>query len=125
MIFVDTSIWIDHFHVGDEELATLLVDGKVLIHPFVIGELALGNLPERTRYLVMLDQLPRITSVTDQEVLNLVDRHRLFGRGIGFIDAHLLAGLALTPHVALWTRDRRLIDAASDLKLVIRPPYQA
>lgn len=125
MILVDTSIWVDHLHVGDEELVALLDDGEVLIHPFVIGELTLGNLPDRSHYLAMLNELPRVTSVTDEEVFAFVERHRLFGRGIGFIDAHLLAALGLTAGAVLWTRDRRLIDAASRLGLMSRPPHRA
>jgi len=125
VILVDTSVWVDHLRVGDEELAALLDDGEVLIHPFVIGELALGSLPERNQYLAMLDQLPRVTSVTDEEVLRLVERQRLFGRGIGFIDAHLLAALGLTPAAVLWTRDRRLAETANQLGLAIRPSHRA
>ena len=125
MILVDTSVWVDHLHVGDEELAALLDDGEVLIHPFVIGELALGNVAERNHYLAMLDRLPRITSVTDEEVLQLVKRRQLFGRGIGFIDAHLLAALELTPEAVLWTRDRRLVEAANQMGLASRPPHRA
>ena len=96
MILVDTSVWVEHLHTGNEELAALLNGGEVLGHPFVIGELALGNLRPRDPFLSDLRDLPQAIVAEDEEVLRLIDRHALFGRGIGYVDAHLLAAARLT-----------------------------
>jgi hypothetical protein len=112
MILVDTSVWVDHLRRGDAGLAALLDDDLVLVHPFVIGEIACGVLSDRSRTLELLANLPAATSAESDEVLAFVEQHRLFGRGIGYIDAHLLASVALMPGSALWTRDRRLHAAA-------------
>ncbi|AMK18859.1 type II toxin-antitoxin system VapC family toxin [Sphingobium sp. MI1205] len=112
MILVDTSVWIDHFRHDDSALARSLDQWQVLSHPFVIGELALGSL--RQRYLILegLRGLPSALVAHDEEVHAFIDRHRLFGIGIGYIDAHLLAAMWLTPDVLFWTRDTRLRAAA-------------
>lgn len=115
MILVDSSVWIDHLHAGDAALAALLGRGEVLAHPFVIGELALGSLRQRDIILGALADLPRAMIANEAEVLGLIARHRLFGRGIGYIDAHLLAATILTPDARLWTRDRRLQAIAHDM----------
>ncbi|MGI8627069.1 MAG: type II toxin-antitoxin system VapC family toxin [Geodermatophilaceae bacterium] len=117
MILVDTSIWIDHLRVGVPTLATLLEDGHVLAHPWVIGELALGQLSHRSEVLDLLSNLPRAQTATDVEVLDLVEHRHLFGLGIGYVDAHLLAATLLTTGAALWTRDQRLALAATHLGL--------
>jgi predicted nucleic acid-binding protein len=117
VILVDTSIWVDHLRAGDERLAALLDGGEVLAHPFVIGELALGNLRQRDAFLRDLLRLPRADIASDDEVLRLIDREKLFGRGIGYIDAHLLATARLTAHTKLWTRDRTLNTVAAQLNL--------
>lgn len=117
MILVDTSIWIDHLRSGDAQLVTLLEDRKVLGHPWVTGELALGNLANRTEVLGLLRNLPQATVATDVEVMTLIDHHRLFGLGIGYVDAHLLASTRLSAGAQLWTRDKRLHAAAVQLKL--------
>jgi hypothetical protein len=122
VILVDTSVWVDHLRAGDQALAGLLEAGKVLAHPFVIGELALGNLPRRDQSLRWLRDLPQANVATDREVLYFIDRHRLFGLGIGYVDAHLLASVSLTAGADLWTRDRRLGRAAGRLGLAITPP---
>jgi len=121
VILVDTSVWVDHFRAGDQGLAGLLEAGKVLAHPFVIGGLALGNLPQRDQALRELQDLPQAKVATDREVLYFVDRHRLFGLGVGYVDAHLLAAVSLTAGAGLWTRDRRLGRAADRLGLAISP----
>ena len=121
MILVDTSIWIDHLRTGNPKLAALLQNGQVLAHPFVLGELALGNLSRRNEILGLLGNLPQITTATDPEVLVLIENHRLFGRGIGFIDAHLLAATFLTPGTGLWTRGRRLAAVSLGLGLAGGP----
>lgn len=113
MILVDTSVWIDHLRRGDAELGSLLQDGRVLAHPWVTGEIALGHLSQRTEILGLLNNLPQATSATDFEVLTLIDTHQLFGLGIGYIDAHLLAATILTADARLWTRDKRLAAVAT------------
>lgn len=115
MILVDTSIWIDHLRASDERLARMLDDGKVLAHPFVTGELALGNLRQRDAVLSALQDLPQACVATGNEVLRFIGAKSLFGIGIGYIDAHLLASVLLTPGSMLWTRDRRLLEASSRL----------
>ncbi|MDX2112398.1 MAG: type II toxin-antitoxin system VapC family toxin [Alphaproteobacteria bacterium] len=116
MILVDTSIWVDHLRRGDEKLAALLNDGLVLLHSFVIGELALGNLPRRKQVLDSLQDLPSAIEANDKEVLDFINRHALPGLGIGYVDAHLLAAARLNG-VRLWTRDKRLREAAIKLGL--------
>ena len=112
MILVDTSIWIDHLRTGDPELGELLRDGQVLAHPWVTGELALGHLSRRSEILGLLHNLPQATLATDDEVLTLIDERQLFGLGIGYVDAHLLAATTLTTAARLWTRDKRLAAVA-------------
>jgi predicted nucleic acid-binding protein len=112
VILVDTSIWIDHLRAGDPELGELLRDGQVLAHPWVIGELALGHLSRRSEILGLLHNLPQATVATDDEVLTLIDKRQLFGLGIGYVDAHLLAATTLTTAARLWTRDKRLAAVA-------------
>ncbi|HLH94566.1 MAG TPA: type II toxin-antitoxin system VapC family toxin [Xanthobacteraceae bacterium] len=115
MILADTSVWVDHLRAGDKALAALLDAGRVLAHPFVIGELALGNLHQREIVLKALADLPHASVATDAEVLHFVERHALSGRGIGYIDAHLLAAVALTAGAELWTKDKRLHGVAVQL----------
>jgi predicted nucleic acid-binding protein len=115
VILVDTSVWIDHLREGDAGLRTLLERGGVLSHPFVIGELAMGNLKQRDAVLGLLDDLPKATVATEDEVLRFTIDRALFGLGIGYIDAHLLAAVQLTPGSLLWTRDKRLHQAAVSL----------
>ena len=112
MILVDTSIWVDHLRTGDPELVALLQDGHVLAHPWVTGELALGHLSRRGEILGLLHNLPQATVATDVEVLTLIDNQHLFGPGIGYVDAHLLAATMLTTDARLWTRDKRLAVVA-------------
>jgi predicted nucleic acid-binding protein len=117
VILVDTSVWIDHFRSASAILTELLGNGDVLGHPFVTGELALGNLRQRSDILRMLRRLPQAASAAHSEVLEFVDRQALFGRGIGYVDAHLLAAARLTAGAKLWTRDRRLRAVATQLGL--------
>ena len=91
MILVDTSIWIDHGRRRDRQLVEWLTEGLVLGHPFVQGELACGAMPRRTEVLALFDQLPPATVLSHQEMLHFVERHRLMGRGLGWIDLHLVA----------------------------------
>jgi predicted nucleic acid-binding protein len=117
VILVDTSVWVDHLRATDETLSGLLSAGMVLAHPFVIGELALGNLGQRQTVLTALSDLPQAIVATDRETLHFIDRHKLFGRGVGYIDIHLLAAARLTPGTTLWTRDKRLHAVAVQLGL--------
>lgn len=120
MILVDTSIWIDHLRRRDEILTSLLEREIVLGHPLVTGELAMGSMPRRDFVLNLLRRLPTAAFVRDDEVMTFIDRESLFGIGIGFIDAHLLAATRLTSGATLWTRDRRLMAAAEKLALAAR-----
>lgn len=117
MILVGTSVWIDHLRAENEELVRQLNSTQVLSHPFVVGELACGNLRNRNEVLTLLGDLPQVTIATDTEVLFFIEQHGLMGRGIGYIDAHLLAAVALASPVRLWTRDKRLGTVAADLGL--------
>jgi len=117
VILVDSSVWIDHLRSGDPLLARALESGQVLMHPFVVGELACGNLEQREEVLRLLGDLPPAPTATDQEVLELIERHALMGRGIGYIDVHLLASTALAADARIWTRDRRLERVAAELQL--------
>jgi len=116
-VLVDTSVWVDHLRRRNATLVELLERAQVWTHPFVIGELACGNLRQRRTILDSLAELPRVAAVTHEEVLAFVDTRRLMGRGLGWIDMHLLAAAALA-RLAFWTVDRRLAAAAADLGLV-------
>jgi hypothetical protein len=111
MILVDTSVWIDHFRRGNIRLRELLEEGEVATHPMFLGELACGNLPRRAETLRLLHRLPDILQAPDHLVLRSIDSHRLFGKGIGWIDAHLFTASLLSA-VPLWTFDRRLAKLA-------------
>jgi predicted nucleic acid-binding protein len=117
---VDSSVWIDHLHRADEMLTDLLDRGQVMTHPFVIGELAIGNLRPRNVVLDVLRKLDRVIVARDDEVLRLIEQERLFGLGLGYVDVHLLAAARLTPETTLWTRDKRLSAAAERLSLAAR-----
>ncbi len=115
MILVDTSVWVDHLRRGDAQLAELLERGTVLGHPFVVGEIACGKLTDRGAILGLLQHLPMAVVAEPDEVVAFIDRHRLHGKGIGYVDVHLLSATALTAGAKLWTRDRRLHEVARDL----------
>lgn len=117
MILVDTSIWVDHFNERHSELAALLEQEAIVMHPFVLGELALGNPPNRRVLLASLQKLPRVGVSTASEVLAFIEQHSLNGLGIGYVDVHLLASARLVPDTQLWTRDKRLHLAALSLSL--------
>ena len=112
MILVDTSVWIAHFRKGGSGLAKLLSEALVLVHPFVIGELACGDLRHRSRLLSDLEALPSAVCATHEEVMRLIEERKLWGLGIGWIDGHLLAS-ALLSNCELWTLDTRLARAAA------------
>jgi predicted nucleic acid-binding protein len=111
VILADTSVWVEHLSHGLPRLATLLQGGEVLIHPWVIGELACGNLRNQSQVLELLQGLPAATEASDAEVLLLIERERLMGQGIGYVDVHLMASARLS-HCRLWTQEHRLAAVA-------------
>jgi predicted nucleic acid-binding protein len=117
MILVDTSVWIDHFRKGESSLIELLESNQVLMHPFICGELACGNLQNGTVILRMLRDLPLAMVADDNEVQRFIERHQIMGSGIGYVDAHLLAATALNTPAKIWTRDRTLQAVAVKLEL--------
>ena len=112
MTLADTSVWIDHLRHGNARLGKLLEDGEILSHPFVVGELACGFLTKRVEILSLLATLPNVAVADHFEVLRFVDAHRLCGRGLGWIDMHLLASAVLS-RTPIWTMDRTLARVAS------------
>ena len=117
MILADTSVWVDHLRSGDARLAGLLRADQVVCHALVIAEIALGSLRDRDGVLGLLDGLPALPVAEVSEVRVLIGERRLFGRGIGFVDASLLASCLLTPGTRLWTRDKRLAAVARDVSV--------
>jgi predicted nucleic acid-binding protein len=115
LILADTSVWIDHFRSNNQELRKLLSGGQIVIHPFIIAELALGALKERARTLALLDLLPQVRVAQLSEVRAMIEGRRLHGLGIGLIDAHLIASVFLNPSTLLWTRDKQLRKLAETL----------
>lgn len=116
MVLVDTSVWIDHFRRGNKRLETLLLNSQVLTHSAVLGELACGNLSPRKRVLEWLNDLPKATEAMSVEVLHLIEAHRLYGKGLGYIDLHLLAATQISK-VKLWTLDQTLESEAKKLQI--------
>jgi predicted nucleic acid-binding protein len=116
-VIVDTSIWVDHFRASNFRLTELLNRGGVAMHPFIIGELALGHVPRIAEMMDDLNELPQATVASTGEVLKFISDRKLQGSGIGHVDAHLLAAAALTPETFVWTRDKRLLAAAQPLSL--------
>jgi predicted nucleic acid-binding protein len=117
MILVDTSIWVEHLRSGSEELASLLKKAEVLTHPFVIGELCLGNLKNRREIVSLLQELPIASLAENHEVLDLIESRKLMGHGIGWVDTHLLAS-ALLSGSPLWTADRKLRSLCASLGIL-------
>lgn len=117
MILVDTSVWIDHLQVSESDLLMNLRSGQVLMHPMVVGELACGNLPKRAETLRRMRSLPQITELSHEVVFSHIESWNLKGRGIGFIDAHLICSVLERGETLLWTRDKRLRRVAEDLQV--------
>jgi predicted nucleic acid-binding protein len=115
LILVDTSVWVDHLRSGEAQLADLLERAQVVMHPFVVGEIACGSLRDRSPVLELLQDLPAASVAEGEEVLGFSECHVLHGKGIGYVDVHLLASVALTEGTTLWTRDKRLREAAQGL----------
>ncbi|MCP5487699.1 MAG: type II toxin-antitoxin system VapC family toxin [Verrucomicrobia bacterium] len=124
MVLVDTSVWIDHLRKTTPRLVGLLDNGEVVIHPFVIGELACGNLANRKEVLSLLHSLPAVERVEDDEILFFIEQHSLASRGLGLIDVHLLASSKVSEH-PLWTKDKRLAATAEEIGLGFGQPPPA
>ncbi len=122
MILADTSVWVDHFRKKDVELSRQLQRSLILIHPFVVAELALGNLPSRQKALIDLDLLPMCKVAQLGEVRGMIEARSLYRQGIGLVDAHLLAATLITPNTLLWSRDKRLRSVAQSLGLDAKLP---
>jgi predicted nucleic acid-binding protein len=120
VILADTSVWVDHLRSGDARLGALLQAGRVVGHALVVAEIALGSLRDRGRVLSLLDGLPSLPVARPEEVRTLIERGRLFGRGIGFVDVALLASCLLVPGTLVWTRDRKLDAVAGDVGVAFR-----
>ncbi len=116
MILVDTSVWVEHFRGGKTGLETLLNDGLVSCHPLIVGELACGNLANRSEIFVLLHTLPTAISAEHEEVMQFIEKYRLMVKGLGYIDMHLLASAMLT-NIPLWTLDERLHKVSSTMKI--------
>jgi predicted nucleic acid-binding protein len=115
VILADSSIWIGHLHSGNKELSKQLGQGNVVIHPFILAELALGSLRERARTLALLDLLPQVRVAQTSEVRLMIESRRLYSFGIGLIDAHLIASVFINSPTLLWTKDTPLRKAAEGL----------
>ena len=118
MILADTSVWIDHLRSGDKELSKQLSQGKIVIHPFIIAELALGSVQDRTKTLALLDLLPQLRVAQLDEVRLTIEARHLYNRGVGLIDAHLIASVFINPLTLLWTRDKQLRKVAEGLGIL-------
>lgn len=121
MVLVDTPVWISHFREGNAGLAELLNNGEVACHPFIVGELACGNLKNRTTILSLLESLPMAAVAEHEEILTFIESNRLMGKGLGYVDVHLLAS-ALLARVSIWTLDKRLEQVAVKFQVRYRPP---
>jgi len=119
MVLVDTSIWVTHLRQGSRLLEKLLIDAEVMCHPFIIGELACGNIKTRNEIISLLQSLPMAPTIEFDEFLFFIDRNHLMGIGVGFVDVHLLASAQLKG-VPLWTTDKRLKSAADQLELTFK-----
>jgi predicted nucleic acid-binding protein len=120
VVLVDTSVWVHHLRHGEPNLERLLNDGEVMCHPFVVGELACGNIRNRTEILSLLQSLPRATEANHDEVLQFIEQNRLMGKGLGYIDVHLCASAIITG-VPMWTYDRRLNENNEGLGIRYKP----
>ena len=119
MVLVDTSVWIRHFREGCKGLSDLLNEADVACHPFIVGELACGYLKNRKEILSLLQALPMLSSIDSEEYFNFIDAHHLFGKGLGFVDIHILASARLTS-AFLWTFDNRLTTIAAQFKMAYK-----
>ncbi len=121
MILADTSVWVDHLRAGDPVLSAFLDAGRILGHPWVVAEIALGSLRSRETVLTLLDSLPQAPTASIDELRVVIEERALFGRGVGLVDVALLAACLLAPGSRLWTRDKRLAAVAGELALAFDP----
>lgn len=119
MVLVDSSVWVRHLRAGNTNLETLLNDGRVVCHPFIIGELACGNLKNRTEIFTLLNSLPMAKQAEHEEVLQFIESNRLMGTGLGYVDAHLLASAVLTG-IPFWTLDKKLQEVSLKLGISLQ-----
>jgi predicted nucleic acid-binding protein len=117
VILADTSIWIDHLNQEDAEMRRRLDSREIVMHPYIVAELALGSLRDRLKKLTELDRLPRIKAARIDEVRQLIEARKLYSRGIGLTDAHLIAAVLINPSTQLWTRDKALRSIAESLSI--------
>jgi predicted nucleic acid-binding protein len=115
MVLVDTSVWVDYLREGDVSLARLLAQGRVCQHPMIIGELLCGHLQNRGALHKLWKNLPQVVQASHSEVIHLLENQHLMGRGIGYVDLHLVAACILSDAVHLWTHDKRLASVADSL----------
>ncbi len=120
MLLVDTSVWVRHLREGDLDLEKLLNDGEVMCHPYIVGELACGNLKNRNEVLSLLQLLPPATLANHEEILQFIEENQLMGKGLGYVDVHLAASAVLTG-VPMWTHDRRLNETNEALGIKYKP----
>jgi len=120
MVLVDTSVWVCHLREGDPDLEQLLNDGEAMCHPFIVGELACGNVRNRQEVLSLLQRLPVAIQARHEEILQFIEQNRLMGKGLGYIDVHLFASAVLTG-VPLWTYDKRLNETSEGLGVGYKP----
>ncbi|MDP1808024.1 MAG: type II toxin-antitoxin system VapC family toxin [Actinomycetota bacterium] len=116
MVLVDTSVWVAHLRESDADLIKLLNHGHVACHPFIVGELACGNLNNRLEILSLFQSLPAVTIAEHEEVMRFIENHKLMGRGIGYVDLHLLTSTALT-EIPIWTFDKKLNEVSTEFGL--------
>ena len=122
MILVDSSVWIDHLRTANQTIVTLTRRGELATHSLVIGELAMGSIRDQANLLFRMQKLPSLRTAEDEEVLTFVERRKLYGREIGYIDAHLLFSVVLTKGASLWTRDKRLREIAEEFEIAPHLP---
>ena len=120
-VLVDTSVWVDHFKKRNERLADLLEEGRVVCHPYVVTEVACGTPPNRRDIIAMLGELESTPLATTEEILELIERRSLYGRGCGFVDMSLLASALLSDQTLIWTLDKRLESVAAGLNQAYGP----
>jgi predicted nucleic acid-binding protein len=116
MALVDTSVWIDHFYKKNDHLVNLLNEGKVYTHEYIAGEIACGNISNRDEIIYLLQALSYTLSISHEEILDFISNRHLYGKGLGYIDIHLLAS-SLISNVKLWTRDKKLNQVAKELNI--------
>ena len=116
MILVDTSVWVSHLRHGNSRLQKLLEESRVASHPFIIGELACGNIRNRTEIISLMQSLPMLDAVEHEELLLFIEHNKMMGTGLGFVDVHLLAA-AMLAGIPLWTQDKKLKKACSRLSI--------